>query len=243
MRIALVTTARFSRLALELLGSIKTPTALHVFSMDPEVEAVAREVKAVFHKFNSIEELYVYKELESCDIGVIALDRDSDSIAVARILGKMGVPLIFIVLNTRGNRELAKGEGAGYVISLDEYIVGNILPVILMDSWVSMRIIDAFNLGVAVYRVWKRGVLGVKLGDFLDKLKGKPAMLMVYDKAGRIVMNGEHVVEQGDALILIAKYSELLEYISSIEKIFSKYEEYVARRYSEQFSTMPRTMG
>jgi len=243
VRIAIVTVSRFSRIIVDIARGAKTPTALHVYSTDEGVEAVAREVNAEFRKLNNIEELHAFKELGDCDIGIIALERDSESIAAARILKAMGVPLTLTVVNSSANRDLASREGLRHIIGLDGFITGNIMPLVLSDSWVVMKILEFLDIGVAVHRFWRRGLLGVRLSDIGAALKGKPARFILLDRAGRVVVDESHVVEQGDTLIILGKYSELPGYVDAVDKVLMKLEEVTARRYSEMFPTTPRVTG
>lgn len=243
MRVAVVMSDRFGRTVVELARRIKTPTAFHIFSPDSGVESVAKEVNAVFKKIGSVEELYVYGELRICDVGIVALNEDSESIVAARILKAVGVPLVFIVINASVNRDLAIKEGLRYVIGLDEYIVGNLLPAMSLDSWVLVRTVEFIDFGVAMYRLWKKGTLGVKIGDLNALLKDRSVKLLVFNKVGRVVVEEDYVLEQGDILILVGKHSELPKYVDLINKALLKYEEIAAGRYSGMFKTMPRTAG
>jgi len=242
LRIVVVTLDRFGRVVYELAKSIKTPTVFHIYSFDQELEVIAREVNAVFKRINSLDELHGFNEISLCDIGIVALDKDSETIAAGRILKSMGVPMVFTVLNNSVNRDLARREGLKYILSLDTYIVGNILTAISMDSWSIYRVNVFQDIGVAIYRFWRRGLLGIKINILSSLLRDKPVKLVVVSRDGGIVLDEDYELKQGDMIMLIGRYVDLFEYVDLVNKTLDKFEETFASKYYEAFRATPRAL-
>jgi len=245
LRLALVVSAKYARLVSELAEASKssrTPLALHVYSFDESVEPAAREAGASFKLVKSVEELYTIRELERCDAGVVALDEDSLTLSVARVLKSLGIPVVIPVLNTELNRDFAVSFGVKHAVLLDQYILANVLYLTQLDKWVFVNVVDYAGIGVAFYRVWKRGVLGFKLRDVESAVEGKPVKLLAITRHGAAVSDPEYVLEQGDTLVLVGLYRELPSYALLIEKLFAKYEQLQAQ-ISATTPSPPRSGG
>jgi len=238
-----VVSSRYGRLLAELAKVSKTPVAIHVYSFDESVEAIAREVGASFKKISSFEELYTLEELGRCDVGLVALDEDSETLTAAKVLKSIGVPVVIPVLNVSLNRDVAAAFGLKHAVAIDQYVAGNVLQLVLLDTWIYVNAVDYLGLGIALYRVWKRGLLGIRVKDLEHALEGKPVKLLVIDRHGRVITDQEHVVEQGDVIVVVGRFVELVNYTGLIDKLFTRYEQIYAQALTGALPTTTRVGG
>ncbi|MCS7127988.1 MAG: hypothetical protein N3E36_01785 [Sulfolobales archaeon] len=214
-----------------------------VVSLDEEAALASKAMGVEFIGGPLPEKIYAIDEFKEYDVGIAALDNDSINISVVKALRSIGIPLVISLLNNSANRDLLVKEGADYVIDIDSYVSQNIAASLSMDKWVYVKPLSIVNLTLAVVRLARRSILGVKLGELKSALRSKSIHLMAIDRLGKVISDDSVELNAGDIILLTGIESEVYEASMDVEKLFRRHEETLARSFAESLRASTRPYG
>ncbi|MEM1644229.1 MAG: hypothetical protein QXV30_03970 [Desulfurococcaceae archaeon] len=214
-----------------------------VVSLDDEAALVSKAMGVEFIGGPLPERIYAIDEFKEYDVGIAALDDDSINISIVKALRSIGIPLVISLLNNSANRDLLVKEGADYIIDVDSYISQNIAASLIMDKWIYIKPLSIADLALAITRLVKRSVLGVKLGELKSALRSRNVHLMVVNRLGKAISDELAELNVGDIILLIGIESEVYEASMDVEKLFKRREEALARSFAESLRASIRPYG
>ncbi|MEM0006565.1 MAG: NAD-binding protein [Ignisphaera sp.] len=243
MKILLAVSKRYARLLIDAIVDARPKPKVTILSPDEEVAILAKTLGMEYRSDLTIERLYASEELEEYDLALIAMDDDQDNIALARAAKSMNIPVVVSILNDSGNRDLLIREGVNYIVDINEFAANIVKTVVLLDTWVTIRLSTIANIAVAFHRIVKRGVLGVTLMELEEAVGKEDAKFMLLERGNKVIMDSSKMIETGDVIVVTGTEEGVRKVIDKIERIFRKHEEIYARRYAETLRTTTRGYG
>lgn len=214
-----------------------------VVSLDAEAALVSKAMGVEFIEGPIPERIYAIEEFKEYDVGIAALDDDSINISIVKALRSIGIPLVISLLNNSANRDLLAKEGVDYIIDADSYISQNIAASLSMDKWIYIKPLSIADLALAVIRLVRRSILGVKLGELKSTLRSRGVHLMVINRLGKAISDESVELSAGDIILLVGIESEVYEASMDVEKLFKRREEALARSFAESLRASIRPYG
>ena len=231
MKVFVVVNKKYAKQVLDVLQLLSPRPSITLASQDDEVEVMAKILGVEFVKFEDVEKLYTFEKLEEFDVAIAALDDDVYNIAIARVAKSMGIPIVIAFVHNSLNKEEMVREGVRNVIDIENIVSSYLKQFLVQDSWIVMKIIPAINFVIALYRVVKRGVLGVNLKMFIDAVD-RDVKVFAIDKTGSFI-DEYKPLENGDTIVVIGLEDKVLKTLTEFEKIFRKYEHYYTMKYTD----------
>jgi Trk K+ transport system NAD-binding subunit len=231
MKVFVVVNKKYVKQVLDVLQLLSPRPSITLASQDDEVEVMAKILGVEFVKFKDVEKLYTFEKLEEFDVAIAALDDDVYNIAIARVAKSMGIPIVIAFVHNSLNKEEMVREGVRNVIDIENIVSSYLKQFLVQDSWIVMKIIPAINFVIALYRVVKRGVLGVNLKMFIDAVD-RDVKVFAIDKTGSFI-DEYKPLENGDTIVVIGLEDKVLKTLTEFEKIFRKYEHYYTMKYTD----------
>jgi Trk K+ transport system NAD-binding subunit len=231
MKVFVVVNKKYAKQVLDALQLLSPRPSITLASQDDEVEVMAKILGVEFVKFKDVEKLYTFEKLEEFDVAIAALDDDVYNIAIARVAKSMGIPIVIAFVHNSLNKEEMVREGVRNVIDIENIVSSYLKQFLVQDSWIVMKIIPVINFVIALYRVVKRGVLGVNLKMFIDAVD-RDVKVFAIDKTGSFI-DEYKPLENGDTIVVIGLEDKVLKTLTEFEKIFRKYEHYYTMKYTD----------
>jgi len=231
MKVFVAASKKYAKNVLDVLHSLSPKPFIVLASLDDEVGVLAKMLGIEFVKVEDVEKLYVLEKLEEFDVAIAAFDDDVYNIAVARVAKSMGIPIVIAFMHSVLNREEMIREGVSNIVDIENIISSYLKQFLLHDSWVVIKVIPAMNFVVALYKVVKRGLLGVNLRVFIENVGGGIKIFAI-DKTGNFISE-DKPLENGDMIIVIGLEDKVMKIVSEFERIFRKYEQYYAMKYTD----------
>ncbi len=230
MRILLAVSKNMFRSIIDALSAVKPTPKIIVTSDDEDVEVLSLQLGYEYKRLRDIE---VAENLTDVDIAILALDNDYANISLLKQIKGAGIPIVIAVLHNKENRATFIEEGASFIIDVDSYLQTSITSLLLPDTWITVTPITPLQkFVVAVYRVLRRGLLGISINDVESAVKGLHIYLEHFNRFGTRAENP--AISPGDFIIVAGLENDVKKAINAIEMLFRKVEEMHASRISQQ---------
>ena len=236
MKIFVIVSKNYARQIFDAISNLKPKPYVLATSFDEEVEVLAKYFGHSCKRIDSINKVAELQELKDFDIAITALDDDAKNIAALKIISMFNIPIIISILHNKNNRDLIVSSGATHVINLDELLYANICSMLIPDTWIITSPLSLLpKLKIAVHRFLRRAALGVTVNDVLKALKDSKSDVSIYcfNRFGNRLTTS--VFSAGDYIVITGFEEEIDKAVKTIERLFSKYEEMYASRYSVTF--------
>lgn len=231
MRVFLAVSKIYAKKVFEVLSAISPKPYVLVVSRDEEVELLSKAQGYEYVKIGDVEKLYTLEKLEEFDIAIAALDDDMLNIAVARVAKSMGIPVVVLFIHDTMNKDVALREGAKMFVNIDNFVSSNLRLLLLPDTWVVMELMPMIKLVVAIHRVAKRSVLGLKIDVLKEAVGFEDIQVFAIDKMGSFIK--EKPLDIDDTVFVIGVEDRVLKAVAELEKTFRRYEQLYTLRYTE----------
>ena len=230
MKILLAVNKNMFRSIIDALSAVKPAPKIIVASDDEDVEVLSLQLGYEYKRLRDIE---VAENLTDVDIAILALDNDYANISLLKQIKSAGIPIVITVLHNKENRAALIGEGANYIIDIDSYLQTSIKSLLQPDTWITVTPITPLQkFVVAVYRVLRRGLLGISINDLESAVKDIRIYLEHLNRFG--TRAEDPTISPGDFIIVAGLENDVKKAINAIETLFRKIEEMHASRISQQ---------
>ncbi|MEM1594200.1 MAG: NAD-binding protein [Ignisphaera sp.] len=236
MKVFIAVSKKYVRPILNVVYMLKPRPKVLVISYDEEVEALSKYYGYEFKYLNdNLEQLSTIQELQEYDMAILAQDEDSKNVSILKAIKQFAIPIIIALLHNTNNRDLLINEGATYIINVDEFLYSNLYTLMYPDTWIEVSPIAALpKFRIATYRVLRRALFNIPVSEVLKIAKEYEPGIAVFcfSRFGN-KMPDNSVLETGSYIVLAGFEENVEKTLKDIEKLFRKYEEVYARRYSD----------
>ncbi|MEL9940025.1 MAG: hypothetical protein QW632_00900 [Ignisphaera sp.] len=236
MKVFIAVSKKHARPVLDVVHTLKPRPRVLVVSYDEEVEALSKHYGYEFRYLrDNLEQLSSIQELQEYDMAILAQDEDSKNVAILKAIKQFAIPVIIVLLHNTNNRDFLANEGATYIINVDEFLYNNLYTLIYPDTWIELSPIAALpKFRIAMYRVLRRALFNIPVSEIM-KVTGEhePGVaVFCFSRFGNRISN-DSALETGSYIVLAGFEEDVEKALKEIEKLFRKYEEVYARRYSD----------